>query len=538
LIANPKNPDHERELTASTGSFLVLGSVLFLLERLGTPETILTWALISSVFAIAIIFSLSGRTTSASAFFCASRNEGLSGLVIGGMANTLTVPVFLLIVFLQAGGSTPVLVLIAAIIIGYGTNSWFFAKPFRKSGAYSVPDFTGFRFNSKVVRFLSSIIVVMTCIAFLYAELRMAGLYLAPILQFSYEHVSAAIMVIAAFAGLVGGVLSISRMRSALILLTALTIILPAMWLALGLTGIPVPQLAISLYDPIIPGQALIDNRLAQEFEFAFQMIEQHGFWLPLTLIIGIAALPQISNRSFLAQSAPIARRGQMRAIIFIGLLLTSIPALYYATVGDAAFAMPLVLRIFVPTAVLMIAISTSSLLLVVMANAVSHDGYQLLRPGKVPPTRQMFFARITIVIIAYGGWYYAISPNFGALSAIIWGLILSAACLLPVLLVSVYWDGASKIAVLLGMISGFVIMVASFLVIETELGRMFVLDRFAIDTETSGYSNISAGFISMVINLTIIYFVSLFSRPNEEIIARMKNLDDPGKEILISENL
>ena len=538
LITNPPNLENTQEFAASTGSFLIFGSVLFLLERLGAPEFILTWALVSLVFAIAILFGLSGRTTSALGFFSANRNESLSGLIIGGMANTLTVPLFLLIVFMQSGGSKPILMLIAAIMAGYGLNGWLFAKPFRKSGAYSMPDFLGFRFHSKPVRFLSSIIVVMICVAFLYAELRMAGLYLAPILQFSFEYVSAGIMLIAAFAGLMGGAASISRMRSALVLLTAVTIVLPAMWLALGLTGLPLPQLALSFSEPIVPSQALIDIRLAKELEFAFGLIEKFGFGLPLVLITGFATLPHLSNRCFSARSASIARRGQIRSIILIGLLLTSVPALYFATAGEDVIPMPLVLRIFVPVAILMMAISTASLLLVVMANAASHDGYQLLRQGKVPPARQIFIARLAIILVAYGGWYYAINPNIGALSAIIWGLSLSLACLLPVLLLSVFWKRASKIAILLGTGTGLIVMAISFIALETDLGQMLAQDWFAIDTNTGSYSSIVAGVVSLTANLVMTSLVSVFSRPDEETLTRVKNLRDPGKEILISANL
>ena len=538
MIANPHIPNNDQEFAASTGSFLVFGSVLFLLERLGAPEIILTWALVSLVFAIAILFGLSGRTTNGLAFFCANRNESLSGLILGGMANSLTAPLFLLIVFMQPGGSAPILILITAIVAGYGLNGWLFAKPFRKSGAYSIPDFLGFRFHSKPIRFLSLIVVVLICIAFLYAELRLAGLYLAPILQFPFEYVSAAIMLTAGFAGLMGGATSISRMRSALVLLSVVTIVLPAMWLALGLTGLPLPQLAINLFDPIAPSQALIDIRLAQELEFAFRLIEKSGYWLPLVLVAGIAALPHISNRSFSARSASIARRGQIRSIILIGLLLTSIPVLYFATANEDIFTMPLVLRIFIPVAIFMMAISTSSLLLVVVANAVSHDGYQLLRQGKVPPTRQIFVARLAIMFIAYGGWYYAINPNIGALSAIIWGLSLSIACLLPVLLLSVFWNGASKIAVLLGIGTGLIIMATGFFALETNLGRVLVQDWFALNTEARSYSSITAAFVSMVANLAMISLISVFSRPDEEIMTRMKKLRDPGKEILISANL
>ncbi len=538
MIANSQNPENKQEFAASTGSFLVFGSVLFLLERLGAPEFILTWALVSLVFAIAILFGLSGRTTSALGFFSANRNEGLSGLIIGGMANTLTVPLFLLIIFMQSGGSAPILILIAAIMAGYGLNGWLFAKPFRKSGAYSMPDFLGFRFHSKLVRFLSSIIVVIVCIAFLYAELRMAGLYLAPILQFSFEYVSAVIMLIAAFAGLMGGAASISRMRSALVLLTAITIVLPAMWMALGLTGFPLPQLALSLSEPLISSQALIDIRLAKELEFAFGLIEKFGLWLPLVLIAGVATLPHLSNRCFSARSASIARRGQIRSIILMGLLLTSVPALYFATAGNDVIPMPLVLRIFVPVAILMMAMSTASLLLVVMANAASHDGYQLLRQGNVPPARQIFIARLAIMLVAYGGWYYAINPNIGALPAIIWGLSLGIACLLPVLLLSVFWSGTSKIAVILGMSTGFFVMVFSFIALETDLGHVLAQDWFAIDIKTGGDSSITAGFASLIANLAIILLASVFSRKDEEILKRAKNLRDPGKEILISANL
>ena len=540
LIANPDSPAIQRELIASTTSFLVFGSVLFLLERLGVPDIILVWSLAASIFAVAILFGYSARTTSGNAFFCDNRSQGLSNLVIGNSAALLSTPLFLLLVYLQSGNSFSVTVIIVAILAGHGLNGWLFSRILRKSGAYSMPDFLGFRYNSKLIRFLTMLMVVAICSAFLFAEIRLAGLYLAPILQFSFEHITAAIVIISAFVSLLGGIGSVSKLQSALVLLILVTVLTTATWLAIEITDNPLPQSLLNFSGTFALSQPLVDIRLARELEFAFGLIEQSGYLLPLLLLLGFIVLPQSANYSMVAKSTIVARRASMRSLILSGLLLSSIPALYYLVAADPVFlnAMPVVLQIFMPVALLMVSISTTSLLLSILANALSHDGYQFLQVSRVPLNRQIFIARIMIILLAYICWKYSINPAFDALPMLVWALGLSLSCLLPVMLVSIIWPGTSALAIVLAIITGLFLMAVSFVGLETEFGRSFTQAWFSSESIVGNYLGILASLIVMIIVIAVIFIVSAIKRPEEAVSEKLKNLRNPGGDIPISANL
>lgn len=544
MIANPESQKNQRELVVSTCAFLVFGSVLFLLERLGAPAIALIWSLVTALIAIALLFGFSGRTTSPSAFFCANRSHDLVNMVTGNLAAILSTPLFLLIVFLQSGNSVAVMVLVASVLAGLLLNGLLFAGLLRKSGAYSIPDYLGYRYNSKPVRLLALILVMGICAVFLYAELRFSALYLAPVLNFSFEQVTAAIIVIAATGGLMGGLLSVSKLQSALVLLILLAVIITATWLAYTFTGVPLPQnlwnYSGSIAQITLQAQPLIDARLAAELVFAFEQVDKVDILLVPALVLGFMALPVLSSHSFAAYSLKEIRLASPRSFIIGGILLTSIPALYYVIAANAELVsiMPVVLQILVPATVVMISISTTSLLLTIIATTLSHDGYQLLRPGKVPPNRQIFVARIAIILIAYGAWNYTIDPDFNALPLIIWALSFGFSCLLPVMLVSVFWSGASRSAALLAMIAGLTTSLTGFFVMETGIGQALLKAWFSAEINSGHYSAILTGLISMTISMVIIYLASIIRPPDEAVRSKLNNLRDTGKDILISANL
>jgi len=317
-------------------------------------------------------------------------------------------------------------------------------------------------------------------------------------------------------------------------------VISTAIGLALKLTGIPLPQALLSYSGPIAQNPPLVDIRLARELEFAFGLIERSGIWLPIFIVCGFTVLPQLSNRSFQAQSIIIAYRGSIRSLVLAGLLLTSIPALHYLATANIQTGnpVPLVLQIFIPITVLMISISATTQLLTLMSNALSHDGYQILRPGKTPLNRQIFIARIAVILFAYFSWNYVINPVIDTLPLLLWAIGLAVSCLLPIMLYSAFWSGASRMAIWLGMGAGMTMMIVGFVAVETEYGREIAQLWFSSVPKTDISPGILFGFISMIAVFAIVSLVSWAKRPDKAVAAKLKSLRDPDKQILIVANM
>ncbi len=548
LTVDERNSEFERLLGVSTGGFLVFSSVLFLLERLGAPVSVITWSLIAGIAAIAFFTGFSGRTTHASGFFVAFRGDRAAALVTAGAFDSFSTPLFFVLVTFPAGGSLSLLMIMIAIIAGIGLNGWLFATQLRKSGAYTIADFLGFRFNSKSIRFCAMAVVAVICVGLLYAEIQLAGLILEPIFSFSNTWLTGSILFLATLAGLFGGAGSVSRMQGALLLLVMVVILTTGAWLAASLVEIPLPQMLLFQIESLAAPTS--DEFLLAEITPALAAFDLSSWLAFFGLMFGILSLPYITNRSFSALSVKGVKQSRLRSIILIILLLSSVPALKYtAFFGGEPSAltaeyglMPVVLSVFVPLAVFIVAVSTASILLITIANTLAHDGYRVLLDGNVPPTRQVFISRFFLILSSAGIWFYGSNADIPALLMFMWALVLATGGLLPSMIMAAIWKKSSRTATLVGMVVGILIVAGSFLTLETTFGRKLILENFNLNLIDLGLANGAlaplTAIITLVLALLSIYLVSLTSKPDEITAQQFDALQDPEGEYLIQSNL
>ncbi len=543
------NDEEEQTLAISTGGFGIFCSLLFLFERLGAPALILFWILVGSIFAIAALFALSRATITARNFFVVSSNERAAWQGLASASDSLSGIVVLFLIALPTALSGEALGLVLSLVAGIGLGGLFFARPLRKSGAYSIPELLHLRYGSSLLRLLALIVVSFVCLILLYAQTRLAGLYFSQVTELPFASVTGSLLVLAAFVSLMGGLASTSRVQVALFLLLLIAVFAPAMWLAFQLKGIPLPQLLPGGLSQ--PPQIMVEQVSSEIAEFS-SLMPVTGPWLSLpwllllaSLVIGFASLPHQLGRHFTTTSPQTSKRSIMTAMILVFVVATALPALQFAASFamprsslDSEVQMPGVLKSLIPLAVLIAGIMTSSVLVTTIANTIAHDGNYLLSFGRRPKSRQVFTARILVVIIGLGAWYGAGRLEFNAFSALLWALVLGAGCLLPALVAATRWAGSTKAGISCGMLLSALLTGAGFYVLETPQGMAWLADGTGISAAANEIAVPVIILPAILVNLITIALVSMFSRPPDNARQMVHQLNEAQGPVLIRTNL
>jgi cation/acetate symporter len=203
------------------------------------------------------------------------------------------------------------------------------------AGASSVPDYFGKRYG-RAPRVLASAAVVLSMAALLAAQLMAAGLVGARLLQVDYG-IGVAITAVALLVcfDLSGRGLSVSTLG---ILFVAMLIAFlgPLVQVSTAKYGVPVPQIAyantvwqIQSLEEALLEQDLADAAVLKPLLRPFLSLSPLNFvGLTLGLALGLAALPNLLSRHFMAPPVRSARWATVFALLFAALLITAAPAL------------------------------------------------------------------------------------------------------------------------------------------------------------------------------------------------------------------
>ncbi len=517
MSAGRENIEFNNTLALSTGGFVVFCSVLFLLERLGATAPILLWALVVIIVAIAAIFGLSGRTTGSPDYFAANHQEGMILLTYAGASGTLMAAILVLLILVPSPGLSFQLLLVLAIVIGYGLSGVIFAAPLRKSDTCSLAGFFRLHYGSKFIQVLAAIIVATVCLMLLYTEARLASLILSPLLQLSPAQVTGGILVLAAFIGLLGGASSVIRVQAALYLLAVIAILSPAIWIANNLTDIPLPQYLFG--NVKVPAALLAENaQLNKEVGVAVELTKNSATMVFISVGLGFASLPHLIGRIFTASSTTSIGRSIPRSALLALLVLSAIPAFQFSSYFDGigelgqeqAPAMPLVLQMLMSITMLIVVIFSTSALLVTIANTLSYGSGGISSVGGMQPARHIFVARILVVLVAAGVWYAVSAFSINAISMLFWALAMAAGGIFPALLASL-WKSTSRFGIMAAMVGAYLFVGAGFILQETGLGPK-VLNSDVVVSIWLTSPRITM--IATIFSLITIYLVSLVARP------------------------
>ncbi|MDX1674865.1 MAG: VC_2705 family sodium/solute symporter, partial [Longimicrobiales bacterium] len=381
-------------------------------------------------------------------------------------------------------------------------------------------------------------------------------------------------MVIVAFYAIWGGMKGITYTQVAQYCVLIFAYLVPAIAIAMVLTGFPVPQVAIGEVLPLL-------NDLSRDlglsgYSSPFTNLSQiNVFAITIALMVGTAGLPHVIVRFYTVRSVSAARWSAGFALLFIGILYTTAPtvavfAKYYmldtlanqpvdvvAATGwvqnwmetglinlndangdgimqaaelfgaaglaasidrdiivlalpEIASLTPMIIGL-VAAGGLAAALSTASGLLLVISSAFAHDLYgQMINP-EATDAKRLRVGRIVIGLAVLVAAYFGINPPGFVAEVVAFAFGLAAASFFPIIVLGIFWKRANSQGAIAGMIAGLG-FTATFILLNRSV-QLFGTDAPIVDSFL-GITAQGIGTIGMLINFAVTIVVSLATAP------------------------
>jgi cation/acetate symporter len=216
---------------------------------------------------------------------------------------------------------------------GYVLLALLLAPYLRKFGKFTVPEFIGERFYSKSARLVAVICLIVASVTYVIGQMKGVGVAFGRFLEVPFEVGVLVGMAIVFFYAVLGGMKGITYTQIAQYCVLIFAYTIPAIFIALNLTGNPIPQLGL--------GSSMADGSGVHLLDRLDQVIMDLGFpaytaqkgttlnicLLTLSLMIGTAGLPHVIVRFFTVPKVSDARSSAGWALVFIAILYTTAPA-------------------------------------------------------------------------------------------------------------------------------------------------------------------------------------------------------------------
>lgn len=293
----------------------------------------LTFIVVGLTFTIYIGIAFWARASSTSEFYVAG---GGIHPIANGMATAadwMSAASFIsmagLIAFYGYGGS----VFLMGWTGGYVLLAMLLAPYLRKYGKFTVPEFIGDRYYSKVARIVAVICLIVASVTYVIGQMKGIGVAFSRFLEVSYDLGLTIGMGIVFIYAVVGGMKGITYTQIAQYCVLIFAYTIPAIFISLNLTGHPIPQ--IGLGSTMLGTDTFLLDRLDQvvselgfsEYTTLTRLGPFNTFVYTLSLMIGTAGLPHVIIRFFTVKKVSDARVSAGWALIFITILYTTAPA-------------------------------------------------------------------------------------------------------------------------------------------------------------------------------------------------------------------
>ncbi len=292
----------------------------------------LTYCVVGATFLLYIGIALKSRASSTGEFYVAG---GGVHPVANGMATAadwMSAASFIsmagLIAFNGYGGS----VFLMGWTGGYVLLALLLAPYLRKFGKFTVPEFIGDRYYSKVARIVAVVCLILASVTYVIGQMKGIGVAFARFLETPYEtglFVGMGIVFVYAVLGGMKGI-TYTQIAQYVVLIFAYTV--PAIFISLNLTGNPIPQLGLG--GTVADGTYLLDklDQVVTDLGFKEYTTQTMGnqlnmFAYTLSLMIGTAGLPHVIIRFFTVPKVKDARLSAGWALVFIAILYTTAPS-------------------------------------------------------------------------------------------------------------------------------------------------------------------------------------------------------------------
>ena len=540
-----------------------------------------TYLIVAATFALYVGIAWWSRVKTTSGFYVAGRGVPAlaNGMATGAdwMSAASFISMAGLISFMGYTGT----IYLMGWTGGYVLLALLLAPYLRKYGKFTTSEFVGDRYYSDAARLVAAGCTIFVSFTYIAGQMRGVGVVFSRFLEVEVHWGVVIGVVIVFFYAVLGGMRGITYTQVAQYCVLIVAFLIPAAAISWKITGNPIPQLGFG--GTVQEGQqagvfllealdALHRELRLPEYTAAFvpgkkSMIDVTA--ITLALMVGTAGLPHVLVRFYTVRSARAARWSALWALVFIGLLYTTAPAVAaFARVnlistlhntsyseapewfrswettglidfddqdGDGMIDMsdganeltvdqdimvlanpeiaelPAWVVALVAAGGLAAALSTAAGLLLVIASAISHDIGKSILWKDMSSRRELLLARGTASIAVIVAAYFGISPPGFVAQVVAFAFGLAASSFFPVLVLGIFTRSTTKEGAITGMSTG-ILFTGSYIV-------YFRLIRPEATAEDwlFGISPEGIGAVGMLINFALALTVSRFTKPPPE---------------------
>jgi len=216
---------------------------------------------------------------------------------------------------------------------GYVLLALLLAPYLRKYGKFTVSEFIGERYYSKAARMVAVLCLIVASITYVIGQMKGVGVAFGRFLEVDFHTGVGVGMGIVFIYAVMGGMKGITYTQIAQYCVLIFAYTVPAVFIALNLTGNPIPQLGLGSSMADGSGMALLDklDMIVTDLGFVAYTAQKWStlnmVLLTLSLMIGTAGLPHVIMRFFTVPKVADARTSAGWALVFIAILYTTAPA-------------------------------------------------------------------------------------------------------------------------------------------------------------------------------------------------------------------
>ena len=293
----------------------------------------MTYTVVGFTFAVYIGIAFWARATTTGDFYVAGKGVHPVANGMATAADWMSAASFISMAGLIAFNGYGASVFLMGWTGGYVLLAMLLAPYLRKFGKFTVPEFIGERYYSRTARVVAVICLILASITYVIGQMKGIGVAFSRFLQTDYDtglYIGMGIVFIYSVMGGMKGI-TYTQIAQYVILIFAYTV--PAIFISMHLTGVPIPQLGLGA-DMASGSMSLLDklDMVVTDLGFKQYSTQVMGsklnmFVYTLTLMIGTAGLPHVIMRFFTVPKVKDARSTAGWALVFIAILYTTAPA-------------------------------------------------------------------------------------------------------------------------------------------------------------------------------------------------------------------
>ncbi len=292
----------------------------------------MTYLIVGASFALYIGIAIWSRAHNTGDFYIAGKGVSPVANGMATAADWMSAASFIsmagLIAFLGYDGS----VYLMGWTGGYVLLALLLAPYLRKFGKFTVPEFIAERYYSRTARIVAVICLIFISFTYVAGQMRGVGIVFSRFLEVG---VTAGLLIgmgVVFVYAVLGGMKGITYTQVAQYCVLIFAYTVPAVFIAIQVTGNPIPQLAFG-GDVAGSGTALLDKLDDIVTALGFSQYTSGSkstidvFCITMALMVGTAGLPHVIVRFFTVPKVRDARISAGYALLFIAILYTTAPA-------------------------------------------------------------------------------------------------------------------------------------------------------------------------------------------------------------------